>query len=162
MEIIISEKTNASEIIALIKEAKPGSIIVCHSERMFSLTKIVVLKLKKSELSIHLIDEEGYVIRKVMARRKLSDSPVPAVPIAPEEAKPKDRLSATQMSAVRLLEDALRQCAQQKLLLVGFSDGLVAVPEHLGAGVDILSSTTAHEVEAHDVYRGFDPEYDEE
>ncbi len=162
MEIIISEKLNASEIIVLIKEAKPGSIIVCQSERMFSLTKIVVVKLKKTELSIHLIDDEGYVTRKVVAQRKQSSRAAPGSSVAPEETKPKDRLSAPQMSAVRLLEDALRRCAQQKLLLVGFSDGLVAVPEHLGSGADILSSTIAHEVDAHDVYRGFDPEYDDE
>ncbi len=65
-------------------------------------------------------------------------------------------LSNQQISILRDLELALRRCKEQGLLLIGFSDGLVAVPESLGCGADAISSAEALEVEAFDVYRGYE------
>ena len=57
---------------------------------------------------------------------------------------------------LRDLEQALRRCKEQELLVIGFSDGLVAVPEALGYGADAISSADALEIEAFDVYRGYE------
>lgn len=67
-------------------------------------------------------------------------------------------MTAKQISVLRDLEQALRRCKEQEILVIGFSDGLVAVPEAMGYGADAISSADALEVEAFDVYRGYEAE----
>lgn len=197
MNIDISEHFKVSDILSAVKEAEEGSHIYCSSERHFSLLKICLIKLQKVDLSIYLLDQHGFTVKQVSARKKATaqpvapastpsstltatplaavDSPEAAVAVQPaQEPSPalgpvpqphsavvhqtasEQSMSSKQISVLRDLEQALRRCKEQELLVIGFSDGLVAVPEALGYGADAISSADALEVEAFDVYRGYE------
>ncbi len=202
MNIDISEHFKVSDILSAVKEAEEGSHIYCSSDRHFSLLKICLVKLQKIDLNIYLLDQHGFTIKQVSARKKgtsaqaavnltVVDSSqsvteqapttevigavVPAVtsvvaepPTAPLSNLNQKSVPATapvsfdqgmsnkQISVLRDLEQALRRCKEQELLVIGFSDGLVAVPEALGYGADAISSADALEIEAFDVYRGYE------
>lgn len=208
MNLEIPLQAKVSDILKTVESAEEGSHIYCSSERHFSLLKICLLKLQKSDLSIYLLDQHGFTVKQVSAHRKPTPAESapstaesePATSQTPEfipepvstgadiedgatqdvatsgpvvapveveqavadpaqnltEAPAEQGLNHQQISAVRDLEQALRKCKELQLLLVGFSDGLVAVPEALGYGTAAISSAEALEVEAFDVYRGYE------
>ncbi|RDE24692.1 hypothetical protein DV711_03625 [Motiliproteus coralliicola] len=203
MNLEIPLQAKVSDILKTVENAEEGSHIYCSSERHFSLLKICLVKLQKSDLSIYLLDQHGFTVKQVSAHRKSAatpeavasqesvsvegsaapvqnesepapENPDATAPVQPEpvavspqaspeaeaaapaEAVVEQGLNHQQISAVRDLEQALRKCKELQLLLVGFSDGLVAVPEALGYGTAAISSAEALEVEAFDVYRGYE------
>ncbi|MEH6649836.1 MAG: hypothetical protein V7707_07420 [Motiliproteus sp.] len=186
MNIDISEQAQVSDILSAVKNAGEDSHIYCSSERHFSLLKICLVKLQKVDLNIYLLDQHGFTVKQVSATKKPA-MPDPVVGAAktnmiddrdalvigfsrdtegpfasPSEsaAVNEQGMSSKQISVLRDLEQALRRCKEQALLVIGFSDGLVAVPEALGYGADAISSADALEVEAFDVYRGYEAEED--
>ncbi|WP_421863042.1 hypothetical protein [Motiliproteus sp.] len=209
MNLEIPLQAKVSDILKTVEGAEEGSHIYCSSDRHFSLLKICLVKLQKSDLSIYLLDQHGFTVKQVSAHRKPTtavaaepepqqslssevevepestvlqidaeqasageapqrvepsieqpQSQPPAMPEAAVAVEPavEQGLNHQQISAVRDLEQALRKCKELQLLLVGFSDGLVAVPEALGYGTAAISSAEALEVEAFDVYRGYEPD----
>ncbi len=205
MNIDIPADAKVSDILKTVQSLDEGGHIYCGSERHFSLLKICLIKLQKSDVNIYLLDEHGFTLKQVSARKKAvaivsktrqtiappaieqvtlqppeqaaeiiapSIEPLPpslAVAVesgslprpvdsqSPASVKPLEQgLTPPQISAVRDLEQTLRRCKEQGVLLVGFSDGLVAVPEALGYGADAISSADALEVESFDVYRGYE------
>ncbi|WP_207061152.1 response regulator [Motiliproteus sp. SC1-56] len=146
MNITIPDYYKASQIITAVKEAEPGAVLSCTNERQFALLKIALVKLQRSELTLQLLDQQGYALRQVTTRKKQAE-PQPSA---------SDEMAASQVKAVRELEKALVLCRREGLAVIGFSDSLVAVPEHLGAGLEVLSSTSAMEVDTGDCYRGFE------
>lgn len=208
MNIDIPENAKVADILKTVQGLGEGGHIYCGSERHFSLLKICLIKLQKSDVNVYLLDEHGFTLKQVSAKKKrtaidpvlpdpviapviaavaeLVTEPVAAPVTAPETvlvaaqegaSTPSDLspsqpdasapvaqqelgLSHPQISAVRDLEQAFRRCRELGLLLIGFSDGLVAVPEALGYGADAISSADALEVESFDAYRGY--EADEE
>lgn len=201
MNIDIPLQAKVSDILNTVQTAEEGSHIYCSSDRHFSLLKICLIKLQKTDLNIYQLDQHGFTLKQVSARRKdaqevtasaiadssaLIDSVAPtsvvatSEPLTDTESEPletrvqsseaeslppvpvsvprEEGLTNKQVSAVRDLEQALRRCKELELLVVGFSDGLVAVPETLGYGTDAISSAEALEVESFDVYRGYEPD----
>ncbi|MCW9053926.1 MAG: hypothetical protein OQJ91_16695 [Motiliproteus sp.] len=149
MNIKIPDHHKASEIFASVKKAESGAVFYCTDERQFSLAKIALVKSQRTDLSIQLKDAQSRLLKQVVPRRKNA-----------KEEQQADEMNSNQVSAIRALEDAFRQCQAMKLTVIGFSDGLVAVPNSLGGGMDALSSTAAIDVDTSDVYRGY--EADEE
>ena len=191
MNIDIPAHYKVSDILQTVQAAEEGAHIYCTNERHFSLLKICLLKLQKSELNLYLLDQHGFTIKQASSKRKPGDdtpttevgnqpnpstsassqvrSEQPTMPrvgqehvvqpttISPPVAQPVEQgMSNQQISAVRDLEQNLRRCKELGLLLVGFSDGLVAVPEALGFGTDAISSADALEVESFEAYRGYE------
>ncbi|MEH6473885.1 MAG: hypothetical protein V7752_21910 [Halopseudomonas sp.] len=200
MNIDIPEHAKVSDILKTVQGLEEGGHIYCSSERHFSLLKICLIKLQKTDLNIYLLDDHGFTVKQVSARKKAPsapfvpenvesetepvaevatstesepepavadscDEPTVAAPVEPQVAvvnpvetvRPVELgMSNQQISAVRDLEQALRRCKELGLLLVGFSDGLVAVPEPLGWGVDAISSADALEVESFEAYKGYE------
>jgi len=145
MIIDIPPDDKASQLLLAIKSAAPGGDIRCRVERQYAILKIALVKLQRDDLSLSMVDASGRVLRQVTARKRSAD-----------EQQDRAALSPTQLSAVAELERAFRRCKELKLLFVGFSDSLVAVPEHLGCGAEVLSSPEALELDTHDAYYGFD------
>jgi len=223
MNIDIPADAKVSDILKAVQGLGEGGHIYCGSERHFSLLKICLIKLQKTDVNIYLLDEHGFTLKQVSARKKISadaqntekliTAPVIGAELSPPEpqeqaaetvpestaysqasvlesapiaspgslapvvdsnvlpklasapapaiVKPIEQgLSHPQISAVRDLEQALRRCKELGLLLIGFSDGLVAVPEALGYGADAISSADALEVESFDAYRGYEADED--
>lgn len=230
MNIDIPEHAKVSDILKTVQDIDGGGHVYCGSERHFSLLKICLIKLQKSDVNVYLLDAHGFTLKQVSARKKpaalssivaasigieVAPKPVniiepqatqqaelqvesqaeqvlesfqePAIVDAIPLVEPEDPLAIPsaspvepsvepplavvrpiveqgfthpQISAIRDLEQALRRCKELGLLVIGFSDGLVAVPEALGYGADALSSADALEVESFDAYRGY--EADEE
>ncbi len=150
MKISIPDNQKTTDVIRKVNESESGSTFSCSSERMFSLLKIALVKSQRSDLSIQLLDNSGKLLKQVVSRRKEA------------EEQESDELSLPQVKAVRALEEAFRQCQAMKLTVIGFSDGLVAVPEKLGVNLAVLSSTSAMDVDSSDVYKGFEADYDED
>ena len=149
MNIKIPDNHKASEIFHTVKQAESGAVLCCTDERQFSLAKIALVKSQRTDLSIQLKDAQSRLLKQVVPRKKEI-----------EEELSKEELSSNQVSAIRALEDAFRQCQAMKLTVIGFSDGLVAVPNNLGGGLEVLSSTAAMDVDTSDVYRGYEADED--
>ncbi len=150
MNISIPVDASTSEVVQAVRQADEGVSLVCQSERQYALVKIALVKLQRSDLSVELQNGHGYLLKQLVARRK--SEPV---------TSSREGLAEPQIKAVRALEAAFRQCYNAKLSIIGFSDGLVAVPVDLGVSLEVLSSTSAMDVDAQEVYRGFEPDYDE-
>ncbi|HEY5718435.1 MAG TPA: hypothetical protein VIS52_08040 [Motiliproteus sp.] len=147
MTIEIEADDKASQLLGVVKSAPLGAEIHCRLERQYGILKIALVKLQRDDLSVVLQDSAGRVLRQVTARKRTQ-----------AEVHNPDALSQSQLAAAKELERAFRRCKEVKLRLVGFSDSLVAVPEHLGCGADVLSSPDALELDTHDAYHGFDDE----
>ncbi|OMH32699.1 hypothetical protein [Motiliproteus sp. MSK22-1] len=151
MNISLSNSLRATEVLRIVKDAASDSTLCCQSERQFALVKIALLKSQRADLSIQLQDAQGSLLKQVIPRRK--NKP---------ESPASEELSNSQIKAIKTLESAFRQCQAEKLSIVGFSDGLVALPEKLGLSLAVLSSTSALDVDASDVYKGFESDCDED
>jgi len=147
MNIDIEPHDKASQIITAVKQAPAGAEIRSRIERQYSILKIAVIKLQRDDLSLTLMDGAGRIVKQVTARKRHDEGGASA-----------SALSAVQLNAVRDVEKAFRRCRELKLMLVGFSDGLVAVPESLGCGAEVLSSPDAVELDTHEAYHGYDDE----
>jgi hypothetical protein len=193
MNIDIPAQAKVSDILNAVKAAEEGSHIYCSSERHFSLLKICLIKLQKTDLNIYQLDPHGFTIKQVSTKRKAAaepraveieeavgstaaegvelntDAPEQSEQVAPgacqnqsvakeQEPQPvqEQGMTSRQISAIRDLEQSLRRCKELELLVIGFSDGLVAVPEALGYGTAAISSAEALEVESFDVYHGYE------
>ncbi|MFT6916387.1 MAG: hypothetical protein ACJAWL_002722 [Motiliproteus sp.] len=196
MNIDIPEDAKVSNILKTVQSLDEGGHIYCGSERHFSILKICLIKLQKRDVNIYLLDDHGFTLKQVSARKRVvsvgsedatehviaqvapstaskpSESSPAAIPVDNSVPPPlatrqpaiqapiEQGLSHAQISAVRDLEQCLRRCKQLGLLVIGFSDGLVAVPESLGSGADAISSADALEVESYDAYRGYEADDD--
>ncbi|MFT5721831.1 MAG: hypothetical protein ACI9W6_002147 [Motiliproteus sp.] len=180
MNIDIPEDAKVSDILKTVQSLDEGGHIYCGSERHFSLLKICLIKLQKRDVNIYLLDDHGFTLKQVSVKNKtVAVGPEDAVAVAttavvsvtdpvaetqvalttrqPASHRPIEQgLSHPQISAVRDLEQCLRRCKELGLLVIGFSDGLVAVPESRGSGADALSSADALEVESFDAYSGYE------
>ena len=150
MNITLSNSLKATEVLRTVKDAVSDSTLCCRTERLFSLVKIALIKSQRADLSIQLQDANGNLLKQVIPRRK-----------SKTETVSDNELSNSQIKAIKTLENAFKQCQIEKLSIVGFSDGLVALPEKLGLSLAVLSSTSALDVDASDVYKGFESDNDD-
>lgn len=300
----VSNEATTAEVVKTVRDAEPASVLVAHTERQYSLLKLVMVKLQRSDISVELHDAYGVAVRQVVAKKKadavdadtsteidsdtasafdqaqiigsaaaveaevdsqdtsaetaagdaaLSDdvlpvadseesgeqatvdteatadieaaevggpgtggatdeaavdgtavdesgvdesatlaeqsgiadtdahaaeeadqeaaqtvaTDVPADAVAASEGEDKDAVEihpdirAAQARAVRALEDAFKLCRASELSVVGFSDGLVAVPKAYDLTLELLSSTEAFDIDARDVYQGFEADDDD-
>lgn len=149
MNISVPASAKAPEIIQLVRSAESGDCLLCHQERQYALVKIALIKLQRPDLNVELYAEDGRLIKQLAAKVKADKRP---------EAM---GLSHEQVRAVKQLEKAFQECHANRLNVIGFSDGLVAVPIEAGISLDALSSSEALDVDTMDVYKGYEAEDDE-
>ncbi|WP_210395095.1 hypothetical protein [Motiliproteus sediminis] len=143
MIIDIPRDHKAADLMAAAEQAAPGADLQCHLERQYAILKIALLKLQRDDLSLSLMDGRGAISRQVTARKRA-------------DTVDESGMTQTQRLALQALEKAFQRCRAQGLLVVGFSDSLVAVPEALGCGAEVLSTPSAVELDTHDAYHGFE------
>lgn len=147
MNISVPATAKAPEIVQLVRSANADDCLLCHQERQYSLIKIALVKLQRPDLNVELYAQDGRLLKQLSAKTKAGE--------AVEEG-----LSRDQIKAIKQLEQAFQECFANRLNVIGFSDGLVAVPIEAGVSLAALSSSDAMDVDTMDVYKGY--EADEE
>lgn len=147
MDINLSPLASMEDIRNAIRRCGPEDMICCHAEAVFQEAKRALQQSAKAEVTLQLIDYDGYAVRQASSRRK------------GDEAKPKlaDQLTRQQLAVVSALEKVLQHCRRHNIALVGFSDSLVAVPAHmLEKNIHAVHTMAALEVNTHEAYSGMD------
>ncbi|WP_305857786.1 response regulator [Balneatrix alpica] len=150
MDINLSPLASLEDIREAIRRCTAEDIICCHAEAVFQEAKRALQQSGKPDVTLQLIDYDGYAIRQASSRRR------------GEEAKPKlaEQLTRQQMAVLSALEKVLQHCRRHNIALVGFSDSLVALPAHLlEQNPQAVHSMSALEVNVHGAYRGVDWEH---
>lgn len=114
METDLAVNADQAAITRVLKACTQGDAVNCPSEQVFELAKQVLVKEKITGISIHLLDESGYVVRQVTGKRR-------------DELDTTD-FSDRQLAVIKALEKVLRHCKKEGIRLVGYSDELVAYP----------------------------------
>lgn len=130
-----------------LQSCQPGESVSCLTEQDFALAKILLVKEKITDISVQLIDEQGYIVRQVTSKRRPNEPAAAA-------AEFNDR----QLAVIKALEKVLHHCQQQGVRLVGYSDELVAYPATLETFEQ--ASVFALDIDTSGVYMGTDPEGD--
>lgn len=144
MNISVPVTAKAPEIVQLVRTAEAGDCLLCHQERQYSLLKIALVKLQRPDLNIEFYGADGRLLKQVTAKVK------------EEGDLPRQGLTNEQVRAVKQLELAFQECYANRLHVIGFSDGLVAVPVEAGVSLEALSSSEAMDVDTMDVYKGYE------
>lgn len=144
MNISVPASAKAPEIVQLVRSAKPDDCLLCHHERQYSLIKIALVKLQRPDLNAELYGEDGRLLKQLAAKSKDSGT--------------QEGLSRDQIKAVKQLEMAFQECYSSRLNIIGFSDGLVAVPIEAGVSLASITSSDALDVDSMDVYKGYEAE----
>lgn len=139
MDIVLEEKSAAPEIVTALRECGPDDAVCCKDEATFKLAKVALVKEKLCDVTIQLLDEDGYAIRQVTSKKR-------------DEASARDQLNSKQIKVIRALEKVLLHCKKEEIQLIGYSDELVALPAQIP--VEELSSAAALDINCHNVYRG--------
>lgn len=139
MDITLSKCAEAAEILSALMRCSPEDAVCCVEEDTFKRAKILLLKEKLKDVTIQLLDADGYAIRQVSSKPK-SDQ--------------EDQLNARQRAVIKALEKVLMHCKKEGVQLVGYSDELVAIP----ASVKLEESAYAGamDVNCFGVYKGAD------
>lgn len=143
MNISVPASAKAPEIVQLVRSAKSDDCLLCHHERQYSLIKIALVKLQRPDLNAELYGEDGRLLKQLSAKPKDSN-------------KVQEGLSREQIKAVKQLEMAFQECYGARLNVIGFSDGLVAVPIEAGVSLAAITSSDALDVDTMDVYKGYE------
>lgn len=144
MNISVPASAKAPEIVQLVRTAEPDDCLICHQERQYALVKIAFVKLQRPDLNAELYSEEGRLLKQLTAKVKKDG----------EVREP--GLTHDQVRAVKQLELAFQECYSHRLNVIGFSDGLVAVPVEAGVSMAALSSSDALDVDTMNVYKGYE------
>ncbi len=147
MNISVPATAKAPEIVQLVRSANPDDCLLCHQERQYSLIKIALVKLQRPDLNVELYAHDGRLLKQLSAKSK-------------EANKQEEGLTREQTKAVKQLEMAFQECYSNRLHVVGFSDGLVAVPVEAGVSLAAISSSDALDVDTMGVYKGYEAEED--
>lgn len=140
MDIILEDQSADSDIVTALKKCSDDDAICCKSEDTFKRAKTLLLQEKLKNVTIQLLDEDGYAIRQVTSK--------------PKEQGNRDQLSGRQVAVIKALEKVLRHCKKEGIQLVGYSDELVALPSHIP--IEEISSAGALDINCYDVYKGAD------
>ena len=141
MDIFLSANAEATDVIEAIRGCTPEDAVCCKDEETFKLAKTALVQEKRCDVTIQLLDSDGYAIRQITSKKR-------------DESANQDTLNARQIKVVRALEKVLLHCKKEGIQLVGYSDELVALPSHIEQNE--LSSAGALDVNCHQVYRGAD------
>lgn len=141
MDIVLRESAQDQEIIDALHQCGLDDAVCCNSEHDFKQAKTLLLKEKLKNVTIQLLDDDGYAIKQVTSKPK-----------DPRIAR--EQLNGRQVAVVKALEKVLRHCKKEGVQLVGYSDELVALPAHIP--VEEISNAGAMNVESFDVYKGAD------
>lgn len=139
MDITLSPEANEAEIIEALQKCGLDDAICCQNERTFKHAKLLLVKEKLKNVTIQLLDDDGYAIRQVTSKPKKKNN---------------DQLNARQRAVIKALEKVLQHCNKEGVQLVGYSDELVALPSHIP--LEDISSAGALDVNCSGVYKGAD------
>lgn len=140
MERTIEEPSTYESIADAVKGCEPGGNVCCLSEATFSLAKVVLVKEKISNITIQLLDSDGYAIRQVTSKKR--------------SAQQQEHLNDRQIAVIKALEKVLMHCKKEGVQLIGYSDELVALPASIPE--ENISSASALDINTYDSYRGAD------
>ena len=141
MDIFLSVNAEAADVVSAIRACTPEDAVCCKDQETFKLAKTALVKEKLCDVTIQLLDDDGYAIKQVTSKKR-------------DESASSDTLNARQIKVIRALEKVLLHCKKEGIQLVGYSDELVALPAHIEKSD--LSSAGALDVNCHQVYRGAD------
>lgn len=140
MDTDLAAGVSAETIRSALRACVPGSAISCRTEQDFARAKILLVKEKITDVSIQLVDSDGYVIRQVTGKRRSEVG----------DGEFNDR----QLAVIKALEKVLMHCKQEGIKLVGYSDELVAYPARCTSLEQ--ASVYALDVDTSDAYSGAD------
>lgn len=141
MDIMLNLDAEKQDIVEAVRQCGVDDAVCCPTEELFKLAKIVLVQEGLKDVTLQLLDSDGYAIRQVTSKKK-------------GDAQKRDQLSDRQKSVVKALEKVLSHCRKEGIQLVGYSDELVALPSHVP--LEEISSSGAVEVQSDGVYKGAD------
>lgn len=141
MDIILEESSTEEEIINAFESCGLEDAVCCKHESMFKKAKALLIKTKLKDITIQLLDSDGYAIRQVSNKEA-------------DQIANKDQLNSRQVTVIKALEKVLTYCKKERIQLVGYSDELVALPAHIP--IDEVSNASALDINCHGVYKGAD------
>jgi hypothetical protein len=139
MDINLSPEAEYEEIVNALHQCGPEDAVCCETESLFKKAKKLLIKEKLKDVTIQLLDSDGYAVRQVTSKPK---------------AVNRDQLTGRQIAVVKALEKVLMHCKKEGVQLVGYSDELVALPAHIAA--EDVASASAVDINCYDAYKGAD------
>ena len=141
MDITLSEGAEAAEILSALLRCSPEDAVCCIDEDTFKRAKILLLKEKLKNITLQLLDSDGYAIRQVSSKPKSNEDD-------------QEQLNPRQRAVIKALEKVLQHCKKEGVQLVGYSDELVAIPAH----IKLVESAYAGalDINCFGVYKGAD------
>lgn len=139
MDILIADSATEQNIISALQDCSPDDAVCCQNETTFKKAKLILLKEKLKNVTIQLLDEDGYAIKQVTSKPK-----------SPRTLH--EQLNGRQIAVIKALEKVLMHCKKEQIQLVGYSDELVALPARIA--VEEIANAGAIDVQCHGVYQG--------
>lgn len=141
MDIVLPIEAEAEVILNALQDCTAEDAVCCQDENSFKLAKVLLIKEKIKDVTVQLLDNDGYAIKQITSKPR-------------DKSKSRDQLNTRQITVIKALEKVLLHCKKEGIQLIGYSDELVALPDHIPT--EELSSAGALDVNTHGVYKGAD------
>lgn len=139
MDIYVDNDFDYAAVLKALSMCEPDDALCCRGEAVFELAKKVMVKERYTDITVQLIDEDGFAVKQVVSRKR-------------DELSVDDGFNDRQVAVIRALEKVLGHCRKEGIQLVGYSDELVALPASLS--VEDVTTDYAIDVDTQGVYSG--------
>jgi hypothetical protein len=141
MLIHVKPNADSDKLKKIVTNSNPGDNINVSNLQQFEQLKGLIIDAKAIDLSLSLIDDDGYVLKQISTKRRVKE----------KQSTQSSSFTARQMSVISALERVMTLLDKEGISLIGYSDELVAT---ISDDSSLQTGELAIDVDTKGIYKG--------
>ena len=141
MLIHVKPNADSDKLKKIVTNSNPGDNINVSNLQQFEQLKGLIIDAKAIDLTLSLIDDDGYVLKQISTKRRIKE----------KQSAQSSSFTARQMSVISALERVMTLLDKEGISLIGYSDELVAT---ISDDSSLQTSELAIDVDTKGIYKG--------
>ena len=141
MLIHVKPNADSDKLKKIVTNSNPGDNINVSNLQQFEQLKGLIIDAKAIDLSLSLIDDDGYVLKQISTKRRVKE----------KQSAQSSSFTARQMSVISALERVMTLLDKEGISLIGYSDELVAT---ISDDSSLQTGELAIDVDTKGIYKG--------
>lgn len=141
MLIHVKPNADSDKLKKIVTNSNPGDNINVSNLQQFEQLKGLIINAKAIDLTLSLIDDDGYVLKQISTKRRIKE----------KQSAQSSSFTARQMSVISALERVMTLLDKEGISLIGYSDELVAT---ISDDSSLQTSELAIDVDTKGIYKG--------
>jgi hypothetical protein len=141
MLIHVKPNADSDKLKKIVTNSNPGDNINVSNLQQFEQLKGLIIDAKAIDLTLSLIDDDGYVLKQISTKRRVKE----------KQSTQSSSFTARQMSVISALERVMTLLDKEGISLIGYSDELVAT---ISDDSSLQTGELAIDVDTKGIYKG--------